>query len=296
MGSQYVLARTAGAVVHRRGSKGVEFLLVHRPRYDDWSLPKGHLDDGETYEEAAVREVEEESGFTGSLGPQVGTVGYRTRLKQKVVRYWLLGVDGGKFKPNKEADAIRWLSPRKARRLTSYTRDANLMAHAERIIANPKAAVLHLVRHADAGQRSAWDQADWKRPLSRKGIRQSEMITARLLKQPITTVHSSRYVRCDETVRALADKLDLELSHHKALAEGADPDKTIALIKRLRGEAAVMCSHGDVISGLISRLADEGVDVGPEPAWRKASTWTLDLVKGRAVAGTYVPPPPISRS
>ena len=103
------IARAAGAVVHRTANRTTEVLLIHRPRYDDWSLPKGHLDNGETYEAAAAREVEEETGFTGELGDGLGAVGYRTKSKQKVVRYWLLAMTGGEFQPNKEADEIMWV-------------------------------------------------------------------------------------------------------------------------------------------------------------------------------------------
>ncbi len=278
-------------MVHREGTGGVEFLLVHRPRYDDWSLPKGHLDNGESYEAAAAREVEEESGYRGSLGREIGTVGYTTRRKQKVVRYWLLEANKGEFKPNKEADAIRWLGPKKARRLVSYTRDANIMAHAERLILDPETSVVHLLRHANAGQRRAWSGADHNRPLSKKGHRQAETVTARLLKQPITSIRSSRYLRCDETVRPLAQKLDLEIDHESALAEGEVPEDTIALMKSLRSEAVVLCSHRDVISGVISQLAAEGVEFDGKARWPQASTWTLDLRTGRVTGGAYVPPP-----
>jgi 8-oxo-dGTP diphosphatase len=278
--------------VHRQGKAGVEFLLVHRPRYDDWSLPKGHLDNGESYEAAAAREVEEESGYRGTLGRAIGTIGYRTRNKQKVVRYWLLEAEKGKFKPNKEADDIRWLAPRKARHLVSYTRDANIMLQAERLISDPKTSVVHFVRHANAGERGQWSKADHKRPLSKKGLRQAETVTARLLKQPITSILSSRYVRCDETVRPLAEKLDTELGHEPALAEGEPPEATIALMKSLRGEAVVLCSHRDVISGVIGQLAAEGVDFTGKLKCAKASTWTLDLRRGMVIGGTYAPPPP----
>jgi 8-oxo-dGTP pyrophosphatase MutT (NUDIX family)/broad specificity phosphatase PhoE len=285
------LARAAGAVVHRKNKKGVEFLVVHRPRYDDWSLPKGHLDSGETYESAAAREVEEETGFRGELGTPIGAVGYSTRRKQKVVRYWLLEYEKGKFKPNGEVDAIRWLPPRKARRLVSYTRDANVIGQGSRILTDRKTSVVHLVRHANAGQRSAWKKADHKRPLSKKGERQATTITHRLLKVPITSAHTSYYRRCVQTLAPLADRLDVPLQEEPALAEGEPPERLLEMLRSLRSESVVLCSHGDVISGTIGKLAAEGVDFDSKPEWKKASVWTLDLRKGRIIGGSYTHPP-----
>ena len=99
------LVRAAGGVVTRPGGVGVELLVVHRPRYDDWSLPKGKLDPGETWEEAALREVHEETGYRCHLGEEVGQVSYRDRKdRPKLVRYWAMRVVGGGFEPNDEVE------------------------------------------------------------------------------------------------------------------------------------------------------------------------------------------------
>ncbi len=285
------IARAAGAVAHRTAGHTTEVLLIHRPRYDDWSLPKGHLDTGETYEAAAVREVEEETGYTGELGGGLGAVGYRTNSKQKVVRYWLLTVTGGEFRPNKEADAIQWLPIRKAKRLTSYARDRNVLMRAERELTRSKSAVVHLVRHAHAGQRKSWQEADHLRPLSAKGLRQAATIKERLLELPVDTVHSSHYERCDQTVRPYAQALDLDVAHEPSLVEGAAPEDQLQFLGSLSDTAAVVCTHGDVISGLLGHLQAEGVDFADRLQWKKASIWTLDLLEGRVRGGLYTPPP-----
>lgn len=104
------LVRAAGAVVWRPAGDGVEVLLVHRPRYDDWSLPKGKLDGGETWVEAAVREVEEETGCTGTLGGLVGTVRYEDQHgREKEVRFYELSDPTGEFVPTVEVDELAWL-------------------------------------------------------------------------------------------------------------------------------------------------------------------------------------------
>src|SRR5215212_1239379 len=102
--------QAAGGVVWRRGDHGLEIAVVHRPRYDDWSLPKGKLDAGETFEQAALREVEEETGLRCRLGRELGETRYRDRKdRPKVVRYWVMEDAEGEFEPNDEVDELRWV-------------------------------------------------------------------------------------------------------------------------------------------------------------------------------------------
>ena len=122
------LVLAAGAVLHRSGPAGAEVLLVHRPRYDDWSLPKGKLDDGESYEDAAVREAREETGYRVRLGRELATVRYTDQKdRPKTVRYWAMTVEAGDFTPNDEVDELRWLRPRKAADLFTYRRDRDVL-------------------------------------------------------------------------------------------------------------------------------------------------------------------------
>jgi len=99
-------------------------LLVHRPRYDDWSLPKGKLNDHEDHAAAALREVQEETGLRCRLGPALPTTSHRDRHgRPKVVRYWAMSAIDGRFAPNKEVDAVRWMSTAEAFLMLTYTRD-----------------------------------------------------------------------------------------------------------------------------------------------------------------------------
>ncbi len=119
----------AGGVVMRRGPEETEIVVVHRPRYDDWSFPKGKLDPGETFEEAALREVREETGLICRLGPELAFAHYDdNKGRPKVVRYWLMAVieDPG-FEPNEEVDELRWLTPGDAAELLTYSRDSKLV-------------------------------------------------------------------------------------------------------------------------------------------------------------------------
>jgi 8-oxo-dGTP diphosphatase len=119
----------AGGVVMRGAPDETEVAVVHRPRYDDWSFPKGKLDPGETFEEAALREVREETGLVCRLGPELAFARYEdNKGRPKVVRYWLMAVieDPG-FEPNDEVDELRWLAPEAATALLTYSRDRELI-------------------------------------------------------------------------------------------------------------------------------------------------------------------------
>jgi len=123
--------RAAGCVVWRSGLAGPEVLVVHRPRYNDWSFPKGKLDVGEEWLDGAVREVGEETGLSGSIGAELDPVRYLDRKgRNKIVRYWLMQAEHGVFEPNDEVDEIEWLDIAGAADRLSYERDAELLAQA----------------------------------------------------------------------------------------------------------------------------------------------------------------------
>ena len=123
----------AGGVIHRVDDDGErEVLIVHRPRYDDWSLPKGKLEPGETEAEAALREVFEETGLDCALGPEMGSIEYIDHQGlHKVVRYWAMTLRGGEFRTNEEVDETQWLPVPEAAAILSYDRDRALVRSLE---------------------------------------------------------------------------------------------------------------------------------------------------------------------
>ena len=114
----------AGGVVCRDGL----LALIHRPKYDDWTLPKGKLDPGEHFEQAALREVEEETGLRCHLVRELPSASYRDgKDRQKLVRYWQMEPKAGEFVPNREVDELRWAEPGEALTLLTYDRDRNVV-------------------------------------------------------------------------------------------------------------------------------------------------------------------------
>ena len=119
----------AGGIVIRRLGGAEQILVVHRPRYDDWSLPKGKLDEGETLRDAALREVLEETGLACRAGAPAGEARYAdAQGRAKAALYFEMTAESGRFEPNDEVDEVRWLAPEAAADLLSYAHDAALVS------------------------------------------------------------------------------------------------------------------------------------------------------------------------
>ena len=281
----------AGAVVYRMRNNKPEFLLVHRPRYDDWSLPKGKLDRGERFAECAEREVAEECGAIGNLHRHLGTVGYRTGAgNYKAIRYWMLEAEKQKFKPGSEVDRVRWFRYKKAERKATYTRDGELLRAAMGLVKGRKEGRVFLVRHAHAGDKRKWKRADAVRPISPKGHEQVEDLTSRLLRTPLNAIISSPFLRCEQTVHTLGIRLGLDIKKSKKLLREATPDDVLALIAKYKSRRVVLCTHGETIGPLIERLAaDPDVDLKGPIEWPKGSTWVLTTKRGKVTAARFVP-------
>jgi phosphohistidine phosphatase SixA/8-oxo-dGTP pyrophosphatase MutT (NUDIX family) len=283
----------AGCVVAKRNKHDeARYLIVHRPRYDDWSLPKGKLDKNETFLQGALREVKEETGIVGKNPRPIGSVGYFTQNHNpKVVRWWLTEVKKGSFKPNREVDRVKWVSSEKGRQKLAYRNDREVLDRANDMYHNRTAGTMYLMRHASAGKGSATNSDDWRRPLDKRGEKQTRMLRDLLMAHPITRIGSSNYVRCVDTVKPFAKRLGVPLELEGALVEGSHPHRIVSLIAELQEESALLCSHGDVIADLVGHLFAEGVPMDGPRKWRKGSVWELKTIAGRVVSGRYTPPP-----
>ncbi len=280
----------AGGAVYRLTESGPLFALVHRPRYTDWTLPKGKADEGEPAPDAAAREVAEETGFAPSLGPELGAVAYRVGDREKIVHYWLVEAGAGRFSPNDEVDELRWLDAVDAMRLVTYRRDRNVLAWAARRLAGPDRGRLYLVRHAYAGVRAEWDGPDAVRPVCGPGHAEVAAATELLSELPVTRVMTSPFVRCVQSVAPLAQALGMEPEPEPRLADRAPVHPTFQLVGELAGQAAVLCTHGDNIADLIGAAAAAGAELDAGLVWEKGSTWLLET-RGRTIlSGRYYRP------
>ena len=286
----------AGAVLWRREPGGLRVALVHRPKYDDWSLPKGKLDPGESMPAAAVREVGEETGFAARLGSLLGEVRYNVTEGRKVVRYWSAEAGPGRFESGAEVDELLWCPPDEAAGQLSYAHDVEVLRRWT-AIGLPTATVL-LVRHAKAGSRDQWDGDDDQRPLSGRGREQARQLTELLPLFGPDRIVTAPPLRCRETVESLAAALGLEMTEEPLLGEigyWVDPAAGLARVRELATPqgVTVLCSQGGVIPDLVGALAVHArlpVDTDDLPA-RKASTWALAVREGELITADYYPTP-----
>jgi 8-oxo-(d)GTP phosphatase len=266
----------AGAVVWRHadgaegGPPGPEVLLVHRPKYDDWSFPKGKVDPGEHVARTAVREVEEETGLTVRLGLPLPQQEYaHTRDGWKRVHYWSARPAHGsavdRYEPNHEVDEVTWQRLDKARELLTYTRDRDLLdAFA---VADHRTEPLVVLRHAAALPRGSWHGPDQERGLSEEGHVQSRQLVPLLRAYGVRRVLSSDAVRCSDTVGPYADAEGLGVEVDHALSEQGRDAATIArrVAKVLGdGQPVVLSTHRPTLPFVFAALgvADPALPAG----------------------------------
>lgn len=285
----------AGGLVIRPDEDGeLRVLVAHRPRYDDWSLPKGKADSGESPEATAIREVEEETGVLADIIAPLAEVEYRVSSgRRKVVRYFAMRARSERaFTPNDEVDEIRWITAEESAEVLTYEHDRALVASdLDRLLT---IGTVWLIRHAAAGDRGAWSDDDRARPITKKGQRQSEAIADALVAHDIDAIYSSPFLRCRQTVEPLATRAGVQVEDSDHLAEGARESETFDWLRTMGGRNVVACSHGDVIPDVIRRLDAMGVPLYSADGVfdvKKASIWTLALEGDRVTSATYTPPP-----
>jgi len=286
----------AGGIIWRRaeGSNALEVLLVRRPRYDDWTFPKGKLHRDEALLAAAVREVAEETGLSVVVGQRMGTVSYLTVDGPKEVTYWTMQPAGGNFRANAEVDTIRWVPVARAADVLSYDHDKLL---ADELADQPPNVVrVILVRHAVAQRRGEFAGPDEARPLVARGRRQADELVSLLNCFGPTRVLSAPAQRCVQTVEPFARSAGISVETDPMFGEEGFAEDPRAAVDRLasalasRVDVTVIASQGGVIPTLLSQLSLSGA---PEPTGQiagKAGAWALASGSG-PVRGDYYPPP-----
>jgi 8-oxo-dGTP diphosphatase len=258
--------RAAGAVVTRTHG---QVLLVHRPKYDDWSFPKGKLDRGEHVVTAAVREVAEETGLDIRLGPALSSQRYlQSNGRWKTVEYWTGRVVGSDdvsgYQPNDEIDAVEWVEWSAAMARLTYPYDRETLTEARPLRRKTRALVV--LRHGKARSREAWKKDDRLRPLLQVGLSQAQHLVPLLAAFDVTSAHTSSSTRCVQTVTPYVDatgwpvKLYDELSEEDATADGV-VDVVDALLDA--GESTVLCTHRPVLPTVFDALGVPEVKLEP---------------------------------
>lgn len=283
----------AGGVVWRVGAAGVEVALVHRPRYQDWSLPKGKCRRGEHPVLAAGREAAEETGQAVRLGRGLATVSYPLPEdphspardgRTKTVHYFSLPALGRHHDGGEEVDEVRWLAPAAAAELVSRPSDAEVLARFA-TTREPTRTVL-LVRHGSAGDRGRWTGCDQDRPLDAIGHAQAARLVPVALAYGVRWVGSADPLRCRQTVAPLAARLGIEVRDLPELAEATGEAAAALAVLRSCPAPAAVCSQGGLIPQMLTLLTGR-----PQPA-RKGSVWVLSFAEGPdsgLVGADYLP-------
>jgi 8-oxo-dGTP diphosphatase len=270
------MIRAAGAIIWRENAPfELEILVIHRPKYDDWSFPKGLVDDGEAAIAAAYREVKEETGIDAIFGQYLGSTSYKVEDNKKKVKYWMAQAksDQEVFVPNSEVDKIEWVDSKTARHFLTHDEDRDMLDDflaKERYI-----STLVLLRHAKAIKRSEWTDYDLDRPLSADGIEQSQKLIAQLVPFGISGIFSSDASRCFSTIEPFSLAADLRVTVTQNLNEeefeksAKTSVEYVRQLMKFEGNQ-VVAGHNPIIPHVLSKVAGvdySADDLSPGDAW-----------------------------
>jgi 8-oxo-dGTP diphosphatase len=292
----------AGAVLWQSEEDGdVTIAIIHRPRYDDWSLPKGGVDPGESHIQAAFREVLEETGVRAFFGPEIGTVDYEVNGVTKEVRYWLAEADQfNAATPNpEEVDAVEWLSISDAIEKLSNSDDREIVRMAGEF--GFGSTPLVLLRHTKALKRDLWDGDDGDRPLEHVGQIQAAKIPAIYTPYAIEKIYSSDAIRCVQTIEAMAAEYGITPIYSSEISEFGfekDSEKALdyALSVMLSNKPSVMCSHNPVLPKLVKKLIGKKNFKRLSAELKPGDSFVLHHRDGEVIAVDWTPAPKVEKS
>ena len=263
----------AGAVLWREEKGKLLVALIHRARREDWSFPKGKVDPGETFPEAAVREIYEETGLRIRLGVPLPTAHYKVPTgEEKEVHYWAARVSDktlakSKFKPSEEVEKVEWFTPAKAHELLSYKFDNRVLDYLVELEKKKQLRTNSLIvlRHAKAMPRSQWRNGrtvdDCKRPLIAEGAKQAKQLIPMLAAFGPKRVTSSPWLRCSNTVQPYAKKMNLPIIERSQLSENGNkkgPKRTRNVVKDTidKNKSTLLCSHRPALPTILNEFSN----------------------------------------
>jgi 8-oxo-dGTP diphosphatase len=273
----------AGAVLWRKSEKKkIEVLIIHRPKYDDWTFPKGKAEIGEPLIACAYREVLEETNIETAFGPYLGEVEYLTNDGKKKVSFWSAKVIKEKeFNSNAEVDQLKWVEVTKVKELLTLDTDRKILEQFLRI--EPDTKPLVLLRHAKAVTRDEWQGEDDDRPLDSYGQNQAKRLLAMYQVFNLEQIHSSDAVRCYDTVVAIAKGLSIKLEVTGKLSESTfkkDKEKAFDYAKDLMklNESVLLCSHNPILPKMLNKLTKKSEVDADEGKLLPADGWVIHRI------------------
>lgn len=281
--------RAAGGVLWRDHGGRVEVAVIHRNRYDDWTMPKGKLHPDESELAAAVREVGEETGAHVAVTRRLPRQHYTVEENvPKTVGFWAMRYLSGSFAPGDEVDGLIWLDVASARERVSYPADRAVL-DGFAAVAAPESIVV-LLRHAKAGDRALWQGDDRLRPLDAQGRDQAQRLAYFLHYFAPQRILSADRTRCVQTVEPLAALIRVPVETAPAFADEAfaiDPDAAYSELLSVAKSvpASVICSQGTTVPGLVQRLVLSMPSA--KLATRKGGAWVLAFADGEIVSADY---------
>ena len=283
--SEVILA--AGAIVWRKDKdESIEVAVIHRPKYDDWSFPKGKCEIGEELIACAHREVLEETNIATEFGPFLGTVDYATTLGPKQVFFWSAkSIDEKIFTPNTEVDQLKWVGVKKVKQLLSMESDKEILAKFLQLNLDTKPLVL--LRHAKAVSRDEWQGDDDDRPLDDLGENQARRLLAIYQVFNLSQIHTSDAVRCYSTVKPMAKGLGIKMEVTGKLSESGyrkDKERAFDYAKELLKEDSnsLICSHNPILPKMLNKLSKKSDIEADEEKLSPADGWVLHRI-GREI-------------
>jgi len=286
--------RAAGALLWREvDSRNLEIALIHRPRYNDWSLPKGKIEGGETALQCAYREVFEETGIKASLTRQLGTVEYQESGESKRVIFWSAhcSLDTGTFVVNEEVDELVWFTPEDA--LVKATHDSDRQIIDSFQAQEPRTDTLIILRHTKALERGDWDEADSERTLDEVGFDQAQLLIKHLEPFAIDEVYTSNFTRCVQTVTPLSHSRGLNITQVPSLNEETfetDPQRAVAFANALKQDEKniLICSHNPVIPTMLRGILNTKLKNKDLIKLEPGDAWIVHRVRGEIVGLDYL--------
>lgn len=288
------MIRAAGALLWRENSDlALEVALIHRPRYDDWSLPKGKLEIGETALQCAYREVFEETGIRATFTRQLDTIDYEESGEVKRVKYWAAhcALNIIEFAPNEEVDQMRWLSASQA--LEQATHDSDKSIIETFMNQEQHTDTLIILRHTKSLERGDWDEADSHRTLDETGFDQAQLLIKHLAPFAIDELYTSDYTRCVQTVTPLAHARGLSITTVPSLNEESfelDPEKAISFANALKQDEKniLICSHNPVIPSMLRGILNTKLKNKDLIKLEPGDAWIVHRVRGEIVGLDYL--------